>query len=140
MRKVAIIAGIAGVLLFSNSALADEATKDEHSGQKPAATATHEEHNMTPEEHQTMPTTTKPSTTTTTDEHATMTSEEHTSHEGISGGYEEGEESTSGGHGHGNIVETPPNIPVLTTFGAINGAFLLFGVWNKWLRKKEVLA
>ncbi|MNC31654.1 hypothetical protein D3C75_799820 [compost metagenome] len=95
---------------------------------------------MTPAEHQNMPATTKPSTTTTTDEHATMTSEEHASHEGTSGSHEEGEASTSGGHGHGNVVETPPNIPVLTTFGAINVAFILFGVWNKWFRKKEVLA
>jgi hypothetical protein len=134
MRKVAIIAGIAGVLLFSNSALADEATKDEHSGhgttqvqpsakqgpasttpvEQPAATATHEEHNMTPEE--------------------------HASHEGTTVSHEEEEASTSGGHGHGNVVETPANIPVLTTFGAINVAFILFGVWNKWFRKKEVLA
>lgn len=162
MKKVAIIAGLAGVLLFSNTALADETAKDEHSGhgttqiqpaakqepaksttpvQSPAATATHEEHNMTPEEHQNMSTTTNTSTTATTDEHATMTSEEHASHEGTTDSHEEGEESSSGGHGgHENVVETPPNIPVLTTFGAINAAFILFGVWNKWFRKKEVLA
>ncbi|HLO12839.1 MAG TPA: hypothetical protein VK190_11575 [Pseudoneobacillus sp.] len=39
-------------------------------------------------------------------------------------------------HGHGPVIETPPNAKVLGTFGAINASFLVIGLWNKFLRRK----
>lgn len=163
MKKVAVLAVLAATLLFSGTALADEQTKKEdHSGhgatqvqpaakqeankttapaQTPAA-ADAQSHNMSTEEHQKM--------TTTTDRHQNMTPQEHMnmgstgdSHSGTNGTHGDTsngtqEESSGGGHGsHGNVVETPPNIPVLAAFGAVNGAFLLIGVWNKWFRKRK---
>lgn len=165
MKKVAIIAGLASLLLFSSTAMADETKKDEHSGhgttqvqpaakqeptkttaptQAPVSKDSHETHNMTLEEHQTMSTTTNTSNTTTpvTDAHSTTTTDGHASHDSTATADSHKEsEGSSGGHGgHENVVETPPNIPVLATFGAINAAFILFGIWSKWFRKKEVLA
>lgn len=34
------------------------------------------------------------------------------------------------------IKETPPNVKVLGTYGAVNMAFIIIGVWNKWFRRK----
>lgn len=36
--------------------------------------------------------------------------------------------------GHGPVEETPANVKVLGTYGAINLAFILIGIWNKWFR------
>jgi hypothetical protein len=36
-----------------------------------------------------------------------------------------------------SIKETPPNAKILGTYGAINGAFIIIGVWNKWFRRKD---
>lgn len=157
MKKIIIVAGLSGLLLFSGTALADESHKDEHSGHgmtqvqptaqtpAPAADDAHS-HNMTNEEHQNMSSTTEHANMSS-DEHANMSSDEHSSHssgtdtQADSAGTHE--EPASGGHGshgsHENVVETPPNVPVLAAFGAINAAFILFGIWNKWFRKKEAL-
>lgn len=50
------------------------------------------------------------------------------------------EPSSVGVHSHGNegdLVETPANVPVLSSFAALNGAFLLFGAWSKFGRKPK---
>lgn len=49
--------------------------------------------------------------------------------------------ASSGAHGHGQQTyeETGPNWPVLGTFAAINLAFICIGIWNKWVRRKEVV-
>lgn len=36
------------------------------------------------------------------------------------------------------IKETPPNVKVLGTYGAVNLIFIIIGVWNKWFRRKDV--
>jgi hypothetical protein len=43
-------------------------------------------------------------------------------------------------HGAGTFVETPPNVLVLSIFGGINAAFLLYGIWRKWFSRKGQLA
>ncbi|NRD76470.1 hypothetical protein HPT25_03065 [Bacillus sp. BRMEA1] len=35
------------------------------------------------------------------------------------------------------IRETPPNAKVLGTYGAVNASFIVFGIWNKWFRRKD---
>jgi hypothetical protein len=35
------------------------------------------------------------------------------------------------------LKETPPNAKVLGTYGAVNAAFIMIGVWNKWFRRKD---
>lgn len=35
------------------------------------------------------------------------------------------------------IKEAPPNAKVLGTYGAVNAAFIIIGVWNKWFRRKD---
>lgn len=47
------------------------------------------------------------------------------------------EETEDGGHGNIEYVEKPANVKVLGIFGAINLSFILFGIWNKWLRRQE---
>lgn len=37
------------------------------------------------------------------------------------------------------LKEAPPNAKVLGTYGAVNAAFIIIGVWNKWFRRKEDL-
>ncbi|MCQ6281528.1 hypothetical protein [Bacillus sp. EB600] len=37
------------------------------------------------------------------------------------------------------IKETPPNVKVLGTYGAVNLSFIIIGVWNKWFRRKDGL-
>lgn len=53
-------------------------------------------------------------------------------------GVNEKEAISEGGHGHSlaNVVETPPNLPVLSVFGALNLSFLIVGLWNKRFRKR----
>ncbi|WP_059172836.1 hypothetical protein [Bacillus sp. FJAT-27445] len=41
-----------------------------------------------------------------------------------------------GGHGHGPVTETPPNLKILGTFGGINLSFILVGIWNRRFRRK----
>jgi hypothetical protein len=48
----------------------------------------------------------------------------------------EGMDMGDSGHSHGPVVETPPNVRVLGTFGAVNLAFILVGIWNKWFRRR----
>jgi hypothetical protein len=48
----------------------------------------------------------------------------------------EGMDMGGSGHSHGPVVETPPNVKVLGTFGAVNLAFILVGIWNKWFRRR----
>lgn len=115
MKKLTAVLALASLLAFSATALADEG----HSGhftipegfreQTPAEShgglPNHEDMpNMTPEEHQNMPS-----------------------------------EPSNEGHGHDGlpVAETPPNYKVLGVFGTINAGFILFGIWNKWLRRKE---
>ncbi|MDP4083677.1 MAG: hypothetical protein Q8934_03580 [Bacillota bacterium] len=35
------------------------------------------------------------------------------------------------------VKETPPNVKVLGTYGVVNLAFILIGIWNKWFRRKD---
>ena len=35
------------------------------------------------------------------------------------------------------IIETPPNAKVLGTYGAVNAAFIVIGIWLKWFRRKD---
>lgn len=43
------------------------------------------------------------------------------------------------GHSHSEaqVKETPANIKVLGTYGAVNSSFIIIGVWNKWFRRKD---
>lgn len=41
-----------------------------------------------------------------------------------------------GSHSHGPVKETPPNVKVLGTFGAVNLSFIVIGVWHKLFRRK----
>ncbi|RTR28142.1 hypothetical protein EKG37_17730 [Robertmurraya yapensis] len=68
-----------------------------------------------------------------------MTSDEHSDMNGTESS-EHNDATSEGGHGHGTevIVETPPNYTVLSIFGAINLSFLAFGLWNKRIRKRVV--
>ncbi len=81
--------------------------------------------------------------TTSSHEMPGMTSEQHQNMQSEGGLHSGAHEITANeGHGEGHemgeeIVETPPNWGVLSTFGAINLAFILIGIWNKWFKKKE---
>jgi hypothetical protein len=125
MKRYGIVVAIAGLLLFSNKAWADEQTKNNghldggHGTtqvQKPPAKQQEvnipemkmedvNPNNMTPEEHKNM--------------------------------NMDGNSDSHGTNGSMQVVESPPNIVVLSTFGGIMLAFILYGAWNKWLRKKE---
>lgn len=135
MKKCGIIIVLIGLLSFVSTALADEATKYDEHGQA-GHKAVHElqnpskeemtsdmqmddthSHSMTMEEHQHM------DMGTSKDSVASNTSTESSGH-GEHGGHSE------------KIVETPPNIPVLSTFAGIMAAFILYGACRKWLLKK----
>lgn len=147
MKRCGIAVAVAGLLLFSGTASAAEQTKnDGHSDGHgtPQVQQTPDmkmndanSHNMTPEEHKNMD-----SMKMGSNDH-NMTPEEHmnmdNSHD-MKGMTHDGQSSGGGHSSHGSskeVVETPPNIPVLSTFGGIMLAFILYGAWNKWLRKKE---
>jgi hypothetical protein len=49
----------------------------------------------------------------------------------------EGMDMEGSSHSHGPVNETPPNVKVLGTFGAVNLAFILVGIWNKWFRRED---
>lgn len=38
---------------------------------------------------------------------------------------------------HEPVREKPANLKVLGTYGAVNLSFIVFGVWNKWFRRKD---
>jgi hypothetical protein len=48
----------------------------------------------------------------------------------------EGMDMEGEGHGHEPVAETPPNVKVLGTFGAINLFFILIGICVKWFNRK----
>lgn len=60
-------------------------------------------------------------------------------HELKSDGHEKSTEpQTQSGHEHGGeVIETPPNYPVLTAFVFLNAAFLLLGFFLKYRARKE---
>ncbi|WML59084.1 hypothetical protein [Neobacillus sp. PS2-9] len=70
-----------------------------------------------------------------------MDHESGSDHEGMnmdhgSGSDMEGMDMEGGSHEHhGPVVETPPNYKILGTYGAVNLAFILIGIWNKWFRR-----
>lgn len=35
------------------------------------------------------------------------------------------------------VTETPPNMKILGTYGAVNLAFIVIGIGNKWFRRKD---
>lgn len=39
--------------------------------------------------------------------------------------------------GGGPVKETPANIKILGTYGAVNLSFILIGIWSKWFRRKD---
>lgn len=39
--------------------------------------------------------------------------------------------------GENTMKETPPNMKILGIYGAVNAAFIIIGVWNKWYRRKD---
>ena len=136
MKRFGIVVAIAGLLLFSSTAWADEQTKNDGPSDEGNGTAQVQQTTSAQQEVK-MP---------------DMTTEEHGNME--MGGMDMGsdgdshsesgtanEEGTSGAehdsHGNEEVVEAPPNIPVLSTFGGIMLVFILYGAWNKWLRKKE---
>ncbi|WP_068496154.1 hypothetical protein [Paenibacillus kribbensis] len=136
MKRCGIIIVLIGLLSFVSTALADEATKHDAHGQAGHETVQElqnpvkeemtsdmqmdgtNSHSMTMEEHQNM----------------NMDMDMGTSKDSS----DPNQSAESGGHGgHGKeVVETPPNIPVLSTFAGIMLAFILYGACRKWLLKK----
>ncbi|EHS57759.1 hypothetical protein [Paenibacillus sp. Aloe-11] len=141
MKRCGIIVVLIGLLSFVSTALADEATKHDEHGQagheavqelqnpvKEEMTSDMQmdgdnSHSMTMEEHQNM--------------NMNMDMDMGTREDSV----DPNQSAESGGHGghggHGEeVVETPPNIPVLSTFAGIMTAFILYGACRKWLLKK----
>jgi hypothetical protein len=55
-------------------------------------------------------------------------------------GHATNEEEEAGGHGHGGPVkEEPPNVKVLSAFGALNGGFILYGLFLKLKNRRKGL-
>jgi len=73
------------------------------------------------------------------DSHTESSSGDHNTSDGHDmEGMTEGEDMEgSGGHGHEPVKEKPANLKVLGTFGAFNLSFIVIGVWNKWVRRKD---
>lgn len=129
MKRLGIAAAVAGLLVFPQTVWGDGAAQHDHS-------------KMTTEEHQHMDmggmdmgeTGAKSAGTDGGMEGMDMghgASSDHTSHGGASGG---------SAHQHGaeaDLTETPPNTAVLGTFGAVMGAFILYGAVTKYYRRKE---
>lgn len=70
--------------------------------------------------------------TSSTDHQSTTTSGDDMSNMDMSGG-------EAGGHSHGAsgpVVETPANAAVLGSFGGIMLAFILYGAFTKWRRRR----
>ncbi|NEU25551.1 hypothetical protein [Paenibacillus ottowii] len=140
MKRCGIIVVLIGLLSFVSTALADEVTKhDEHGRaghetvqelQNPAKEEMTSDmqmdgtnsHSMTMEEHQNM----------------NMDMDMGTSKDSVgpNTSAESGGHGGHGGHGEEIVVETPPNIPVLSTFAGIMLASILYGACRKWLLKK----
>ncbi|RHW38889.1 hypothetical protein D1B31_12965 [Neobacillus notoginsengisoli] len=53
----------------------------------------------------------------------------------VSGTHNHDGSGSAGGHSHGPVVETPPNMKILGTFGGINLSFIFIGIWNKRFRR-----
>ncbi|ASR47775.1 hypothetical protein B4V02_14355 [Paenibacillus kribbensis] len=135
MKRCGIIVVLIGLLSFVSTALADEATKHDEHGQA-GHEAVQELQNPIKEE--------MTSDMQMDDTHShSMTMEEHhnmdmgTSKDSV----DPNQSAESGGHGghggHGEeVVETPPNIPVLSIFAGIMAGFILYGACRKWLLKK----
>lgn len=121
MKAYGIVVVIVGLLLYSSAAWADGQTINE--GHLDGGHAT-----------------TQVQKTPVKQQESTHISENGDSR-GTNGSTHDEEGTTGGGHGShdGNeeIVETPPNAAVLSSFGGIMLGFILYGAWNKWLRKKE---
>lgn len=121
MKRCGIVVVIAGLLLFSGNAWADEQTKND--GLSDGGHGTIQVQQTPAKQQEVKPLDMKMEDT------KSITPEEHKNMN--MGG-------NSDSHGtNEEVVETPPNIPVLSTFGGIMLAFILYGAWNKWLRKKE---
>lgn len=144
IQRTAMLLAITSILAYPSAAAADEGKNsgghDSHGGShsnhttpaKPAPTAA-----------------AKPATTAKPDSATPTQPDAHSSH---SHGIEPAASAPSadstkganpdshgsGGHSHGSgpVTETPPNLPVLGSFAAVNGAFLLYGLRNKLTRKK----
>ncbi|MDF2923446.1 MAG: hypothetical protein K0R57_2360 [Paenibacillaceae bacterium] len=130
--------------LASPSAAEHNMTEQEH--QNMAATPTASDHHMTEDEHGHMSpapgaaATAGASSTASTEESGdTYGDDGHSSHDDGNDGHSPEEAPAAGGHSHGsteNLVETPANVPVLSSFAAVNGAFLLVGLRNKLVKRK----
>lgn len=69
-----------------------------------------------------------------------MDMSEHQDVQGSTNGDDmEGMDMKEDSHSHEPVKETPPNAKVLGTYGAVNLAFVVIGVWNKWFKRKEGL-
>jgi hypothetical protein len=68
-------------------------------------------------------------------------SDSEDSHGDSEGGHDDSaNEEEAGGHGHGGPVkEEPPNIKVLSAFGALNGGFVLIGLFLKLKNRRKGL-
>lgn len=137
MRKLVAAMAVVSLLTFSATVMAEEehpassSVQKGHTEQTPSeshegSTGHGEMPNMTPEDHQNMP------SDQTKDMMPEMSPEEH---QNIPS--ETSSEGHGGEHGGGPVVEAPPNYKALGAFGAINAGFILIGIWNKWFRRKE---
>lgn len=140
MKKVILaLFAIAFIFSFDVSAFADEGHSHDQNNKMNQEDTNHEDMNHKDMDHEDM-------------NHEDMNhddldqqdmnheSESHSDAEGThsSGDSEGGHEAEAegGGHGHGPVVETPPNYKILGTYGAVNLAFILIGIWNKWFRRR----
>ncbi|WP_431089164.1 hypothetical protein [Paenibacillus sp. 8b26] len=130
MKRCGIFIVIIGLLTFASTALADEGTKHDGHGEG-GHMAVQELQNPVKEE------ITSEMQMDDTNSHS-MTMEEHQNMDMGTSEDDPNKSVESGGHsGHGEeVVETPPNIPVLSTFASIMLAFILYGAFRKWLLKK----
>lgn len=62
--------------------------------------------------------------------------QEHSEHELHEMDMGEGIEGTDS-HAHDPVTEQPANLPLLGAFAAVNLFFILIGIWNKWVSRKE---
>ena len=124
MNRGGIVIAIAGLLLFTSTAWADEQTKYDGQSDGEHGTTTTQVLQQTQAKQQEVKTSDMEDANS-----QNMTSDEH-KNMNMTGGH-------SSHSGNEVVNETPPNIPVLSTFGGIMLALILYGVWNKWLRKRE---
>lgn len=143
MKKLFATLAVVSLLTFPNMVMADEGHSNGFSipegftGQTSMnnhgdSSGHGDMHNMSPEEHKNMSSGDSEVMTheMSPEDHHNMPSETSSN-----GQVEQQEEEH--GHGGGPVIETPPNYKALGAFGAINAGFILIGIWNKWLRRKE---